>query len=206
MLPRRPVVYKSNSQRAPGVNADTAHSALLLYSKAVSLTINIAGNLEHPVKICQQTSYFSVPAQSWSASSSAVLLYWAEGSKQISFACDVRNDACARSGTENLSYFLQIPLYFAFQVCSSSARRSLRCCIFWPALIQQRMMRGHRKSKPDRIHGLFAAAQADHHSRRKSICQAQEFGALQQGSQEKNPFEWRGVKVEKLKVFSPKPR
>lgn len=53
MLSRRPVFYKSDSQRAPGVNADTAHSALLLYSKAVSLTINIAGNLEHPVKICQ---------------------------------------------------------------------------------------------------------------------------------------------------------
>lgn len=86
-------VYKSNSQRALGMSADTAYSAFLLHSKRVLLTINIAGNLEHLEKICQYASYFSMLAQSQSASSSAVLLYWAEGSKQISFSCDVRNDA-----------------------------------------------------------------------------------------------------------------
>lgn len=74
-------------------------------------------------------------AQSWSASSSAVL-YWAEGSKQISFACDVRNDACASS------VILKPFLFFVdtFVLCSlgSSALLLIQfsgAVFFWPVLI-----------------------------------------------------------------------
>lgn len=190
------------------MSADTAYSAFLLHSKRVLLTINIAGNLEQSwenLSICILFLCASTEPVCFQFCS-VVVLGWRQ---QTDFFFMWRQEwctFCASPGTENISIFCRYLCTLLFGSAALlllglsgavSSGQSWYSWEWWDDTENQRLMEYMGCLLQLRLTITPGERASARHRNLVHYCTH---------LKRKNPLEWRAVKVEKLKAFSPKSR